>query len=152
MKTALCRNTSEEVARYADMFSAMGTEHGWALRNFSSQRPHGLVVGEIQEELVQPPKTSSFCAAKLEHIPLPDNSVDVIISNCVINRSGDKDSFLREGVPCREARRTIRRFRRHHGEIRAEIRKSVLLWVAASPERRTKRSIATNCAQPDSRT
>jgi arsenite methyltransferase len=50
----------------------------------------------------------------MEHIPLPDDSVDVIISNCVINLSGDKDSFLREGVPCPEARRTIRRFRRHH--------------------------------------
>jgi len=37
-----------------------------------------------------------FLRGEIEHIPLPDNSVDVIISNCVINLSADKDAVLRE--------------------------------------------------------
>ncbi len=37
-----------------------------------------------------------FLKGEIEHIPLPDNSVDVIISNCVINLSGDKDRVLAE--------------------------------------------------------
>lgn len=37
-----------------------------------------------------------FLKGEIEHIPLPDNSVDVIISNCVINLSGDKDRVLKE--------------------------------------------------------
>ena len=37
-----------------------------------------------------------FLKGEIEQIPLPDNSVDVIISNCVINLSGDKDRVLRE--------------------------------------------------------
>jgi arsenite methyltransferase len=37
-----------------------------------------------------------FLKGHIEEIPLPDNSVDVIISNCVINLSGDKDRVLRE--------------------------------------------------------
>ena len=37
-----------------------------------------------------------FLKGTIEHIPLPDNSVDVVISNCVINLSGDKDAVLRE--------------------------------------------------------
>jgi arsenite methyltransferase len=37
-----------------------------------------------------------FLKGEIEHIPLPDNSVDVVISNCVINLSTDKDQVLRE--------------------------------------------------------
>jgi SAM-dependent methyltransferase len=37
-----------------------------------------------------------FLKGEIENIPLPDNSVDVIISNCVINLSGDKDRVLKE--------------------------------------------------------
>src|SRR6202030_3597613 len=37
-----------------------------------------------------------FLKGEIEHIPLPDNSVDVIISNCVINLSADKNRVLRE--------------------------------------------------------
>jgi len=36
---------------------------------------------------------------EIEHIPLPDASVDVVISNCVINLSADKPQVLREGLP-----------------------------------------------------
>jgi SAM-dependent methyltransferase len=41
-------------------------------------------------------KNMTFLKGHIEEIPLPDNAVDVIISNCVINLSGDKDAVLRE--------------------------------------------------------
>lgn len=71
-----------------------------------------------------------FLKGEIEHIPLPDNSVDVIISNCVINLSADKDSVLREAF------RVLKPGGRFavsdvvtHGEMLPEIRQSVLLWV-----------------------
>ena len=48
-----------------------------------------------------------FLKGEIENIPLPDNSVDVIISNCVINLSADKDRVLQRGIPCAEARRPL---------------------------------------------
>ena len=41
-------------------------------------------------------KNVEFLKGEIEHIPLPDNSVDVIISNCVINLSADKDRVIAE--------------------------------------------------------
>src|ERR1700719_239965 len=71
-----------------------------------------------------------FLRGEIEHIPLPDNSVDVIISNCVINLSADKDSVLREAF------RVLKPGGRFavsdvvtRGEMLPEIRKNVLLWV-----------------------
>jgi arsenite methyltransferase len=71
-----------------------------------------------------------FLKGEIEHIPLPDNSVDVIISNCVINLSADKDRVLREAF------RVLRSGGRlavsdvvTRGEIAPQIRQSVLLWV-----------------------
>jgi len=71
-----------------------------------------------------------FLRGEIEHIPLPDNSVDVIISNCVINLSADKDAVLREAF------RVLKPGGRFavsdvvtRGKIFPEIRKSVLLWV-----------------------
>ena len=59
-----------------------------------------------------------FLKGEIEHIPLPDNSVDVIISNCVINLSADKDRVHRGGLPRAEARRPFRRLRRRRARRR----------------------------------
>ena len=71
-----------------------------------------------------------FLKGEIEHVPLPDNSVDVIISNCVINLSADKDRVLGEAF------RVLKPGGRFavsdvvtRGEIAPEIRRSVLLWV-----------------------
>ena len=71
-----------------------------------------------------------FLKGEIENIPLPDNSVDVIISNCVINLSGDKDMVLREAF------RVLKPGGRlavsdvvTRGKISPQIRQSILLWV-----------------------
>ena len=71
-----------------------------------------------------------FLKGEIEHIPLPDNSVDVIISNCVINLSGDKDAVIREAfrVLKPEGRLAVSDVVTR-GQMLPEIRKSVLLWV-----------------------
>ena len=71
-----------------------------------------------------------FLKGEIENIPLPDNSVNVIVSNCVINLSGDKDRVLQEAF------RVLKPGGRFaisdvvvRGEVPAEIRKSMELWV-----------------------
>jgi len=71
-----------------------------------------------------------FLKGEIEQIPLPENSVDVIISNCVINLSADKDRVLREAFRVlRPGGRLAVSDVATRGEIEPEIRKSVLLWV-----------------------
>jgi ubiquinone/menaquinone biosynthesis C-methylase UbiE len=90
-----------------------------------------------------------FLKGEIEQIPLPDNSVDVIISNCVINLSADKDRVLREAF------RVLKPGGRFavsdvvtRGEIAPEIRRSIMLWVGcvagalADEEYRSKLSAA----------
>jgi SAM-dependent methyltransferase len=71
-----------------------------------------------------------FLKGEIEHIPLPDNSVDVVISNCVINLSADKDQVMREAF------RVLKPGGRlavsdvvTRGDVPAEVRRNMLLWV-----------------------
>lgn len=71
-----------------------------------------------------------FLKGEIEHIPLPDNTVDVVISNCVINLSADKDRVLTEAF------RVLKPGGRFavsdvvvNGEVPAEIRKNMELWI-----------------------
>src|SRR5580658_3472663 len=71
-----------------------------------------------------------FLKGEIENIPLPDNSVDVIVSNCVINLSGDKDRVLKEAF------RVLKRGGRFavsdvvvRGHVPDAIKKNMELWV-----------------------
>jgi arsenite methyltransferase len=71
-----------------------------------------------------------FLKGEIENIPLPDNSVDVVISNCVINLSADKSKVLREAF------RVLRSGGRFavsdvvvRGHVPNSVRQSMLLWV-----------------------
>ncbi len=71
-----------------------------------------------------------FLKGEIENIPLPENSIDVVISNCVINLSADKDRVLREAF------RVLKPGGRFavsdvvvRGPVPADIRKNVELWV-----------------------
>jgi arsenite methyltransferase len=75
-------------------------------------------------------QNAEFLQGEIERIPLPDNSVDVVISNCVINLSADKDCVLRETF------RVLKPGGRFavsdvvvRGEVPEEVRRSMEMWV-----------------------
>jgi arsenite methyltransferase len=99
-------------------------------------KAYGLDMTDEMLELAEENKRKSgltnveFLKGEIENIPLPECSVDVIISNCVINLSGDKDQVLKEAF------RVLKPGGRFavsdivvRGEVPAEIKKSIELWV-----------------------
>ncbi len=99
-------------------------------------KAYGLDMTEEMLELANENKRSAgvenveFLKGEIENIPLPENSVDVIISNCVINLSPNKDRVMAEAF------RVLKPGGRFavsdvvtRGEMPPEIRKSVLMWV-----------------------
>jgi arsenite methyltransferase len=99
-------------------------------------RAYGLDMTDEMLELARKNQHESgienveFLKGEIENIPLPDNSVDVVISNCVINLSGDKERVLREAF------RVLKPGGRFavsdvvvRGEVPQEIRRSMELWV-----------------------
>ncbi len=101
-----------------------------------SGKAYGLDMTDEMLALAEENKLKSgltnveFLRGEIENIPLPENSVDVILSNCVINLSADKDRVLREAF------RVLKPGGRFavsdvvvRGEVPAEIRRSMELWV-----------------------
>jgi len=89
-----------------------------------------------------------FLKGEIENIPLPDNSVDVVISNCVINLSADKSRVLREAF------RVLKPGGRFavsdvvvRGEVDERVRKSMLLWVGCIAGALEEREYAAKLAQ-----
>ena len=89
-----------------------------------------------------------FLKGEIENIPLPDGSVDVVISNCVINLSADKGRVLREAF------RVLKPGGRFavsdvvvRGEVPEEVRKNMLLWVGCVAGALEEREYAGKLAQ-----
>jgi arsenite methyltransferase len=107
-----------------------------ACRVGPSGKAYGLDMTDEMLALAEENKRKSgltnveFLKGEIESIPLPDNSVDVIISNCVINLSGDKDRVLQEAF------RVLKPGGRFavsdvvvRGNVPAEIKRNVELWA-----------------------
>jgi arsenite methyltransferase len=90
-----------------------------------------------------------FLKGEIEHIPLPDNSVDVIISNCVINLSADKDRVLAEAFRVLKpgGRFAVSDVVVRGDDVPAELRRSMELWIGcvagALEEQEYRRKLAS---------
>ena len=92
---------------------------------------------------------AEFLKGEIEHIPLPDNSVDVIISNCVIDLSADKDRVFAEAFRVLKpgGRFAVSDVVMRGGDVPDAIRRSMELWigcVAGALEENTYRSKMTS--------
>ena len=92
-----------------------------------------------------------FLKGEIENIPLPADSVDVVISNCVINLSADKDQVLREAF------RVLKPGGRFavsdvvtRGDIPPQVRQSVLLWVGCLAGALEENEYRKKLGRPDS--
>jgi SAM-dependent methyltransferase len=133
--TALAELTQGEIV--LDLGSGGGIDVILSARRVGpAGKAYGLDMTDEMLALAQENKRKSglanveFLRGEIENIPLPANSVDVIISNCVINLSGDKDRVLREAF------RVLKPGGRFtvsdvvvRGEVPDAIRKSMELWV-----------------------